>query len=60
MTSQNLLLYLDPGSGSLLFQLLLSGLLTFLVFFKKGLHFIRSVLTSIKMQFISPKKKSSQ
>ncbi len=28
------LLYIDPGSGSLLFQALLSGLLTVLVFFK--------------------------
>ena len=29
------LLYIDPGSGSLLFQALLSGLLTALVFFKR-------------------------
>ena len=29
------LLYIDPGSGSLLFQALLSGLLTVLVFFKR-------------------------
>jgi hypothetical protein len=28
-------LYIDPGSGSLLFQALLSGLLTVLVFFKR-------------------------
>jgi len=27
--------YIDPGSGSLLFQALLSGLLTVLVFFKR-------------------------
>lgn len=29
------LVYIDPGSGSLLFQALLSGLLTVLVFFKR-------------------------
>jgi hypothetical protein len=29
------LAYIDPGSGSLLFQALLSGLLTVLVFFKR-------------------------
>jgi hypothetical protein len=29
------LLYIDPGSGSLLFQALLSGLLTALVFYKR-------------------------
>lgn len=27
--------YIDPGSGSLLFQALLSGLLTILIFFKR-------------------------
>jgi hypothetical protein len=31
----NPILYIDPGSGSLLFQALLSGLLTVLVFFKR-------------------------
>lgn len=30
-----ILLYIDPGSGSLIFQALLSGLLTVLVFFKR-------------------------
>jgi hypothetical protein len=29
------LAYIDPGSGSLLFQALLSGLLTILVYFKR-------------------------
>jgi hypothetical protein len=28
-------LYIDPGSGSLIFQALLSGLLTVLVFFRR-------------------------
>ena len=31
----HIFLYIDPGSGSLLFQALLSGLLTVLVFFKR-------------------------
>jgi hypothetical protein len=35
------LLYIDPGSGSLLFQALLSGLLTVLVFFKRIVAFIK-------------------
>jgi hypothetical protein len=35
------LLYIDPGSGSLLFQALLSGLLTVVVFFKRILAFIK-------------------
>jgi hypothetical protein len=38
------LLYIDPGSGSLLFQALLSGLLTFVVFFKR-------IVAYIKMRF---------
>ncbi len=35
------LAYIDPGSGSLLFQALLSGLLTVLVFFKRILAYIK-------------------
>lgn len=35
------LLYIDPGSGSLLFQALLSGLLTAAVFFKRIIAFIK-------------------
>ncbi len=35
------LLYIDPGSGSLLFQALLSGLLTVLVFFKRIVSYIK-------------------
>ena len=36
-----LLLYIDPGSGSLLFQALLSGLLTVVVFFKRIVAYIK-------------------
>jgi hypothetical protein len=35
------LLYIDPGSGSLLFQALLSGLLTIIVFFKRIVNYIK-------------------
>jgi hypothetical protein len=35
------LLYIDPGSGSLLFQALLSGLFTILVFFKRIKLFLK-------------------
>ena len=52
------LLYLDPGSGSLLFQLFLSGLLTILVFFKKVVQFMRAVLYAIKMRIAFLKKKN--
>jgi len=34
-------LYIDPGSGSLLFQALLSGLLTAAVFFKRIITFFK-------------------
>lgn len=39
------ILYIDPGSGSLLFQVLISGLLTVLVFFKKGVHFLKTIFS---------------
>ena len=35
------LAYIDPGSGSLLFQVLLSGLLTVLVFFKRIVDYFK-------------------
>ena len=34
------ILYIDPGTGSLLFQALLSGFLTIVVFFKRIKAFI--------------------
>jgi hypothetical protein len=43
------LLYIDPGSGSLLFQALLSGLLTVLVFFKR-------IVAYLKYKFSKKKK----
>ena len=38
---QQFILYIDPGSGSLLFQALLSGLLTFVLFFKNIVAYIK-------------------
>ncbi len=42
------LLYIDPGSGSLLFQVLLSALLTVSVFFKKVVSFFRYLLVRFR------------
>jgi hypothetical protein len=36
------LLYIDPGAGSLIFQAVLSGLLSILFFYKKIIFFIKS------------------
>ncbi|MBV9987636.1 MAG: hypothetical protein JO301_08150 [Chitinophagaceae bacterium] len=49
MTIQNPLLYLDPGSGSLLFQVILSAMLTAAVFFKKSIHFFRHLFAGFRM-----------
>lgn len=38
-------LYIDPGSGSLLFQMLLSGLLTIMVFFKRITLYVKSLFS---------------
>jgi hypothetical protein len=35
------ILYIDPGTGSLLFQALLSGFLTIVVFFKRIMAFLK-------------------
>jgi hypothetical protein len=42
------LLYIDPGSGSLLFQALLSGLLTIVVFFKRIVAYIKFRFGKVK------------
>jgi hypothetical protein len=46
----NYLLYIDPGTGSLLFQLLLSGLLTVVLFFKRGIHYVKALFLGKKDQ----------
>jgi len=40
-----LLAYIDPGTGSLLFQALLSGLLTIVVFYKRVISFIKKLFS---------------
>jgi len=42
------LAYIDPGSGSLLFQALLSGLLTILVFYKRVIAYIKHLFSKKK------------
>jgi len=37
----NILSYIDPGAGSLLFQAILSGALTIVVFYKRIILFIK-------------------
>ena len=37
----NILLYIDPGTGSLLFQLILSGIISILIYFKKIIGFFK-------------------
>lgn len=46
------ILYIDPGTGSLFFQALLSGLLTIVVFFKK-------IVAFLKFKFLSKKEKEN-
>jgi hypothetical protein len=41
-------LYIDPGTGSLLFQALLSGMLTALVFFRKIIAYFKYKLGNKK------------
>jgi hypothetical protein len=45
------ILYIDPGTGSLLFQALLSGFLTIVVFFKR-------IKAFIMMKFMSKEDKN--
>ncbi len=56
MTLINLLAYIDPGSGSLLFQAILSSLLTGLVFFKRISNYIKSFFRN---KFFLKEKKDS-
>jgi hypothetical protein len=47
------LLYIDPGAGSLFFQAILSGLLTFIVFYKR-------IIMYIKIMFKKKNKENSE
>ena len=44
----NHLLYIDPGTGSLFYQALLSGALTFIVFFGKVKTYIKTKISGDK------------
>jgi len=52
MTSLTLL-YIDPGSGSLLFQALVSGFLTVVIFFKR-------IVAYVKYLFLKRKPKKEE
>lgn len=45
-----ILIYIDPGSGSLLFQALLSGLLTIMAFYKRIIAYFKSRFTKKKAE----------
>ena len=47
------LLYIDPGSGSLLFQALISAFLTVAVFYKKIIFYVKAKFGNFKNQDIS-------
>lgn len=47
----SIILYIDPGAGSLIFQALLSGFLTVLIYFKQIVFFIKNI-------FVKKKKKN--
>lgn len=42
------LLYIDPGSGSLLFQALVSGFLTIVIFFKRIVAYVKYLFLKVK------------
>jgi len=39
--------YIDPGTGSYLFQMLIAGILAFLIYLKKPIAFLKSFLKKI-------------
>ena len=53
------ILYIDPGTGSLLFQALLSGFFTILVFFKRIKAFIMFKFMS-KDKYMHKEEKSNE
>jgi hypothetical protein len=42
------LLYIDPGTGTLVFQMLMAGIVTFLAFSRKVKAFIIRLFTNLK------------
>ena len=54
------ILYIDPGTGSLLFQALLSGFLTIVVFFKRIKAFIMMKFMSKEDKNMHKEEKSNE
>ena len=54
------ILYIDPGTGSLLFQALLSGFLTIVVFFKRIKAFIMMKFMSKENKDMHKEEKSNE
>jgi hypothetical protein len=54
------ILYIDPGTGSLLFQVLLSGFLTIVVFFKRIKAFIMMKFMSKDDKDMHKEEKSNE
>ena len=54
------ILYIDPGTGSLLFQALLSGFLTIVVFFKRIKAFIMLKFMSKEYKEMHKDEKSNE
>lgn len=51
--------YIDPGSGSLIFQALISGFLTIIVFYKKIIFFLKEKFGSSKKDVFNNKNSSN-
>ncbi len=48
------LLYIDPGAGSILFQVILSGLLTVIIYFKRIVAYLKFKFGKNKTEKIDP------
>lgn len=48
--------YLDPGTGSYLYQIILAAGITIGIYFKNLKHFLSSLLLKIKNKFIQTEK----
>tara|TARA_B110000027_G_C16102667_1_gene293828 strand:+ start:473 stop:640 length:168 start_codon:yes stop_codon:yes gene_type:complete len=51
------LIYIDPGSGFLILQILISFIISVGIFFKKIKHFIQSILLKLKDRYKNKKAK---
>ena len=44
------LVYIDPGTGTLVFQMIMAGIVTFLAFSRKAKAFIIRLFTNLKQK----------